>query len=73
MPVVETGVRRCEGQHASNSWTPFVRHNLSASQPEVLPIESPHRFELTINLSTAKALGITMPTALVAQADEVFE
>jgi putative ABC transport system substrate-binding protein len=46
---------------------------LAGTPPAVLPIESPHRFELTINLATAKALGITMPTALMAQADEVFE
>jgi putative ABC transport system substrate-binding protein len=51
----------------------FAERILAGTPPAVLPIESPHRFELTLNLATAKALGITMPTALVAQADEVFE
>jgi putative ABC transport system substrate-binding protein len=51
----------------------FVDRILAGTPAAVLPIESPHRFELTINLATAKALGITLPTALVAQADEVFE
>ena len=51
----------------------FVERILAGTPPAFLPIESPHRFELTINLATAKALGITMPTALVAQAAEVFE
>ena len=51
----------------------FAEKILAGTPPAVLPIESAQRFELTINLATAKALGITMPTALVAQADEVFE
>jgi len=51
----------------------FAEKILAGTPPAILPIESAQRFELTINLATARALGITMPTALVAQADEVFE
>jgi putative ABC transport system substrate-binding protein len=73
---VEAGGLMSYGSHVQTLWrrvATYVDKILKGAKPADLPVEEPTRYELFINLTTAKALGLTIPRSILIRADEVIQ
>jgi putative tryptophan/tyrosine transport system substrate-binding protein len=70
---VEIGGLMSFGADGPRHGAKFVQRILQGGHPKDIPIEQPTKFELAINLKTAKAIGLTVPETFLLRADAVLE
>jgi putative ABC transport system substrate-binding protein len=75
-PYIEAGMLVAYGVSPPDQYRrlgAFIDKILRGAKPADIPVEQPTKFELVVNLKTAKALGLTIPPSLLARADQVIE